>query len=93
MLWRIAYRIVDAKAGKREGFLKPIVKDDKPLVKFHIDHVGSMEVTKKAYNHILAVVNGFTKFVCLYPTKSADTGAMIRYEFAGEASFNFWKPS
>ena len=69
--------ITDEKAGKKEGFLKPIDKDDKPLVTFHIDHVGLMEMTKKSYNHILVVVDGFTKFVWLYPTKSTDTRAVI----------------
>lgn len=48
--------ITDAKRGKKEGYLKPIDKDDRPLTTYHIDHVGPMEMTKKAYNHILVAI-------------------------------------
>ncbi|XP_017481076.1 PREDICTED: uncharacterized protein LOC108370282 [Rhagoletis zephyria] len=65
--------ITDAKSGKKEGYLNTISKEDKPLGTFHVDHVGPMETTKKAYNYILVVVDAFSKFVWLYPTK--DTGA------------------
>ena len=34
-----------------------------------------METTKKAYNHLLVVEDGFTKFIWFYPTKSADARA------------------
>ena len=36
-----------------------------------------METTKKAYNHLLLVVDGFTKFVYLYPMKSTNASAVI----------------
>jgi len=62
--------LVNAKSGKQEGYLNPIDKGDKPLVTYHIDHVGPMEITKKRYNHILVVVDAFSKFVWLYPTRS-----------------------
>jgi len=34
------------------------------------DHVGPMEITKKRYNHIPVVVDAFSKYVWLYPTRS-----------------------
>ena len=36
-----------------------------------------MEMTKKAYNHILVIVDSFSKFLWLYPTKSTDTKTVI----------------
>ena len=67
----------DAKAGKAEGLLTPISKADVPLKTFHIDHVGPMELTQKRYNHILVVVDAFSKFVWLYPTKSTGTDEVL----------------
>lgn len=69
--------ITDAKAGRKEGFLNPIDKEDVPLKTYHVDHVGPMEVTKKVYNHIFVVVDGLTKFVWLYPTKTTDAKSVI----------------
>ena len=57
--------ITETKAGRKEGFLNPIDKSDKPLVVYHLDHVGPMEATHKQYNHILVVVDGFSNFVWL----------------------------
>lgn len=53
-----------------EGFLYPLPKGDVLLHTYHIDHLGSLESTHKSYKHILVVVDAFTKFVWLYPTKS-----------------------
>lgn len=69
--------ITDAKSGKKEGFLNPIDKEDTPLKTYHVDHVGPMEITRKLYNHIFVVVDGFTKFIWLYPTKSTDAKTVI----------------
>lgn len=65
------------KRGKREGFLNPIDKHDEPLHTYHIDHVGPMETTSKRYAHILVVVDAFTKFTWLYPTKSTGSTETI----------------
>lgn len=69
--------LVNAKSGRQEGFLNPIDKGDKPLVTYHVDHVGPMEMTKKRYNHIFVVVDGFSKFVWLYPTRSTGVEEVI----------------
>ena len=69
--------VISAKSGKKEGFLNPIDKDDRPLVTYHLDHVGPLEATQKKYNHILVVVDGFSKFTWLYPTKSTNADAVV----------------
>lgn len=66
----VACIVGNAKAGKLEKCLTPINKADKPIGPYHIDHFGPMEVTKKRYNHLLVIVDAFTKFVWLYLTMS-----------------------
>ncbi|CAG4942267.1 unnamed protein product [Colias eurytheme] len=61
------------KEGKQEGFLNPIEKGIMPLDTLHLDHVGPLTQTTKQYNHILTIVDAFTKFVWLFPTKSTSS--------------------
>lgn len=58
------------KRGKKEGFLNTIDKGSAPLATFHIDHLGPLSSTNKNYRYILTVVDGFTKFTWIYPTKT-----------------------
>lgn len=65
------------KEGKQEGFLNPIEKEDTPLHTIHIDHIGPMTKTKKMYNYLLTIVDAFTKFVRIFPTKSTTSKEAI----------------
>lgn len=65
------------KAGKQEGYLSPIEKEGTPLHTIHIDHLGPLTDTKKQYNHILTVVDAFTKFTWIFPTKSTTSKETI----------------
>lgn len=58
------------KKGKLDGWLSSIDKYDTPLHTYHIDHVGPIPSTKKAYNHCFVVVDAFSKFIWIYPVKS-----------------------
>lgn len=49
-----------------------------PLHTYHVDHLGPLESTSKKYNHILVVIDGFSKFTWLYPTKSTTSQEVIR---------------
>ncbi len=69
--------IVDLKRGKKEGLLTPIDKTCESLGTYHIDHVGPLTETCKRYNHILVIIDAFSKFVWLYPTKSTGVGEVI----------------
>lgn len=69
--------LCNRKRGKGEGLLNPIPKQDIPLHTYHVDHIGPLPSTNKNYNHILTVVDGFTKFVWLYPVKSTSTKEVI----------------
>ena len=69
--------VSERKQGKQEGFLNVIDKGDVPLDTYHIDHVGPMTLTKKRYKHVLVVLDAFTKFVWVYPTRSVDSAEVI----------------
>lgn len=69
--------LAERKQGRAEGFLRPLPKEDRPLETYHLDHLGPIPSTKKGYGHVLVVIDAFTKFVWLYPTKSTATGEVI----------------
>lgn len=69
--------LTENKHGKGEGFLHSIDKEELPLQTYHIDHVGTMVATCKMYQHILVVVDAFTKFTWLYPTKTTNAKEVL----------------
>lgn len=69
--------LAERKSGKLEGFLQSIDKGESPIDTYHIDHIGPLPSTKKMYNHVLVVVDAFTKFVWLYPTKTTKTAEVV----------------
>lgn len=69
--------LASRKEGKQEGYLNPIEKGDIPLHTLHLDHIGPLTDTRKQYNHILTVIDAFTKFVWLFPTKSTTTQEVL----------------
>lgn len=71
--------VSEAKAGKKEGFLSPINKEDQPLGTFHVDHLGPMELTNKQYNYLFVVIDAFSKFTWLYPTKIQARNLLLKY--------------
>lgn len=73
----ITYILANRKQGKKEGFLNSIEKGNVPLCIWHIDFLGPLTATPKGYKHILAVIDGFTKFCWLFPTKSTTTKEVI----------------
>lgn len=69
--------LAERKQGKQEGFLHSIEKGSVLLDTYHIDHMGPLLTTQKRYQHLLAVINAFTKFVWLYPTKTTGNNEVI----------------
>lgn len=69
--------LAERKQGKSEGLLHAIQKGEQPLDTYHIDHLGPMVATCKLYKHLFVVVDAFTKFVWIYPTKSTSSKEVI----------------
>lgn len=74
------------KTGKQEGLLHSIDKEG-PLDTYHIDHLGPMPSTQKRYQYIFAVIDAFTKFVWLYPTRSTNTAEVLNHLMQQSAVF------
>lgn len=61
--------LAERKRGKHDGLLAPIPKGEVPFDTYHVDHIGPMEATEKLYKYLFVVVDSFTKYVWIYPTK------------------------
>lgn len=77
----------ERKRGKAEGLLNCIEKGEQPLATYHVDHLGQMTSTTKMYKHIFAVIDSFSKFVWLYPTKSTTADEAIKKLQIQQVSF------
>ena len=62
-----------ASTGKGEGRLNPIPKDETPFSTYHVDHLGPMDKKITTKQHILVVIDAFTKIFKIYPVKTTDT--------------------
>jgi len=69
--------LTERKTGKRESWLHPIPKEECPFDTYHINNLGPLPSIKKEYHYLFIVINAFTKFVWLYPTKSTGTSKVI----------------
>ena len=79
--------LVEGKTGKQEGFLHPIPKEDQPLQTLHVDHLRIQEATLRKYKYILIVIDAFTKFTWLYPTRSTSSDEVILHLKRQAATF------
>ncbi|UYV80217.1 hypothetical protein LAZ67_18002059 [Cordylochernes scorpioides] len=61
---------------KARGNVAP--KSDTPLDTYHIDHLGPLASTRKDYNYLLVITDGFTKFTWIYSTKTTRTSEVIQ---------------
>ncbi|GFV81047.1 hypothetical protein TNCV_2270311 [Trichonephila clavipes] len=69
--------LTNRKRGKQDGTLNPIEKNDLLLHTFHLEHLGPLATTSKKYKHVFAVIDAFSKFTWLYPTRSTDAAEVI----------------
>lgn len=69
--------LAEKKRGRKEGELIPIPKGDVPLETYHVDHLGPMTTTSKLYKYLFVIVDGFSKLVWLYPTKTTSAKEVI----------------
>ncbi|GFV43082.1 hypothetical protein TNCV_5027721 [Trichonephila clavipes] len=69
--------LTNQKRGKQDDTLNAIEKNDLPLHTFHLDHLGPLAKTSKKYKHVFAVIDAFSTFTWLYPTRSTDAAEVI----------------
>ena len=75
----VDYILAERKHGKQERLLNTIDKGELLLNTYHVDHLGPLPPTRKAYLHIFAVVDAFSKFVWLYATKTINSVEVITW--------------
>jgi hypothetical protein len=64
--------------GKNDGFLHVPEKPTVPFDIIHADHLGPLDTTKNKNQHILVVVDAFTKITKLYATKTTKTLEVVK---------------
>lgn len=69
----------NSKSGKKEGFLHSIPKGTLPFECLHIDHYGPLPTTRTKRRYVFEIIDGFSKFVKLYPCKSTSTQEVITH--------------
>lgn len=79
--------VTDRKRGKIDGLLHSIPKDDQPLQTFHADHLGPMTQTDKKYQYIFVLIDSFSKFCWLFPTKTTATKEVIEKLLVHQQTF------
>lgn len=70
--------LANRKGGKKEGFIEQLDKGDRPLDTYHLDHIGPIDATQKQYKYILTIVDGFSKYTWIYPTKTLSADEVVR---------------
>lgn len=63
---------------QHDGYLQSIDKGTVPFDTVHVDHLGPLEMTKGKNVHIFAVIDGFSKFIKLYATRSTRTCEVLK---------------
>lgn len=65
--------------GRKQGYLHCIPKGQVPFEVYHIDHYGPIDKDRLAKRYLLVVIDAFTKFVKLYPTKTTAAQEVINH--------------
>lgn len=66
------------KERRNGGFLHNIEKGNTPWQTLHIEHFGPLTRIKRGYKHILAIIDGFSKFIIIEPAKSTNSEETIK---------------
>lgn len=66
-------------SGKVEGYMHSIPKGNKPFDVLHSDFYGPLEMTRSKKRYVLGLVDGFTKYVRLFATKTMNAMETIGY--------------
>lgn len=70
--------IADASSNSREGELQVTNTPTLPFEIWHIDHFGPIKSSADGFKHILVVVDVFSRYTWLSPTKTTDSKEVIK---------------
>jgi len=63
--------------GKTEGCLQNCPKDEVPFSTIHVDHYSPIDKQFTSKKYIFVIIDAFTKFVKLFPTKTTNSKEVI----------------
>ncbi|KAK9696742.1 Integrase core domain [Popillia japonica] len=61
-----------------EGYLHSIDKGDRPFDTLHLDHLKIPEKSRQGHKYILCIVDAFSKFTFLEPTKTTNATEVLK---------------
>lgn len=64
---------------KVDGQLHYIDKGNTPFETIHIDHYGPLNLNNSKFKFIFGIVDGFTKYIKLYPCKTTNTSEVLKH--------------
>ena len=65
-------------SGKKEE-LHSMPKGEIPFVQLHVNHYSPLEKTSRGHKYIFEVIDGFSKFIKLYPCKTTDANEVCKH--------------
>lgn len=65
-----------AQYGRREGFLHPIDKPEKPMHTWHVDHLGPFCKSKQGFAYIIMIIDSFSKYLFCRKTRTTNSKEM-----------------
>lgn len=71
--------VANSSSHNKEGEMQITDASSVPLQCLHIDHFGPLPESDSAMKHILVVVDAFTRFTWLFPTKSTNSKEVIKH--------------
>jgi len=71
--------LANSAANSREGELQIADTPSQPFQVFHIDHFGPIQDSSNNFKHILVVIDFFSKYTWLFPTKSTGSKEAIKH--------------
>lgn len=67
-----------ASAGKKPGYLNPIVKVSQPFDTVHLDHVGPFVKSTRGNIYILVLIDAFTRFIYVKAVRNTKSSTSIK---------------
>src|SRR5436190_4623739 len=71
--------LANSAVNSREGELQNLDTPSRPFQVFHTDHFGPIKESRNGFRHILLVVDAFTRYTWLFPTKSTGSREAIKH--------------
>jgi len=80
--------LANSASNLHEGELQIADIPSQPFQMFHVDHFGPIHNSSNSFKHILIVIDLFSRYTWLYPTKSTKSKETIKHLFHLFQNFN-----